>query len=696
MSTPESLLKMESLDAVKQVLLDNLPSWVKKEWLVIEGIRPKAPSSKDALAEMTFSSFYAPPAISAKFKDPLTFQFKRLNLTEFLTGVDKTVKFKGSVSSVDILSRLLAKHEIPVSPTDVELFTTEAAGSYVITAPASSPRWVGSVTLQLVREAYLLKEFFSNTAIFIPFSASFRSDDFLKVLLKAIENHNSSYEEPYQLRPEDFRITSGPSVITADDSGLNTKITLTGVGGDFTGSMDFTYQRKSYTPTYRHPVRVATGGVVTRAKVLDAINFKYDTCLVESDIANWASLPSNLVEKGTYRLISTTNSLTTVGDIYVELVIWDESNQIDLATEIFDNVMDGFVLTHNCKMPLELVAPKLDGFTPPFPRPDITTCTTKPYLTGFTSIKKQILSEFTRTPFIVGFTSIKGKPVSEWTPEPYLDGFSTEKKRPLSDEFHQSKQDGFDSDKVYLLSEVLGKKSQDGFESDKRRPLSQVLEITALDGWTSNLTLKLSQVLHTTSQSGFESDKKKPLANDLPVTEQDGFDSDKLKLLPEVIDVPALDGFESDKRYLLSELVTEHALDGYDSDKLKLLTEVIVSTIQDGFESDKQYLLSEQIPTPKLGGYESGKLKLLSEALPRTWQDGFAGKEKRRLDEVLWIKKLGGYETIHLKKKLSEVLAPRLDGFEGKTSSDVDLTNVIVNNTPAGLNFPPPPVPPTP
>jgi hypothetical protein len=691
MSTPESLLKMDSLEAVKQILLDNLPSWVNKEWLVIENIRPKGvPTSKDALAEMTFSSFYAPPAISAKFKDPLTFQFKRLNLTEFLTGVDKTVKFKGSVSSVDILSRLLAKHDIPVSADDVTLFTTETAGSYVISAPETSPRWVGSVALQLIREAYLLKEFFSNTAIFIPFSTGFRSDDFLKVLLKAIENHNSSYEEPYQLRPEDFRITSGPTVISPDDNGLNTKITLTGVGGDFTGSMDFTYQRKSYTPTYRHAVRVATGGVVTRAKVLDAINFKFDTGLVESDISNWATLPSTLVEKGIYRLTTTPNSLTTVGDIYVELVIWDESNQIDLATEVFDNVLDGFVLKFGCKMPLELLAPKLDGFVPPFPAPDIRTCTSKPYLDGFTSVKKMPIGEFTRTPFIMGFESIKKLPIGEWTPEPYLDGFTSEKHRPLSDEFHLPKQDGFDSDKRKLISEAF-QGSQHGFESDKRRPLSQVLEITQLDGWTSNLTRRLSQTLHTTAQEGFESDKKKLLENDLPVTQQDGFDSDKLKLLPEVIDVRTLDGYESDKRHLLSEEIVDRALNGYDSDKLKLLPEVVDTPALDGFESDKRYLLPELIETPALDGYDSDKLKLLSEEVETL--DGFEGKTKHRLTEALWKPKLDGFETVHLKKKLSEVVLPRLDGFEGKPPGGVDLKDVIFVKTPNGLSYPPPPTP---
>ncbi len=79
MSTPESLLKMDSLEAVKQVLIDNLPAWVQRDWLVIENIRPKATATaKETLAEMTFSSFYAPPAISAKFKDPLTFQFDLL------------------------------------------------------------------------------------------------------------------------------------------------------------------------------------------------------------------------------------------------------------------------------------------------------------------------------------------------------------------------------------------------------------------------------------------------------------------------------------------------------------------------------------------------------------------------------------------------------------------------------------------
>jgi hypothetical protein len=692
MSTPESLLKMDSLDAVKQVLLDNLPAWVKKEWLVVEGIRPKgAPFPKDALAEMTFSSFYAPPAISAKFKDPLTFQFRRLDLSEFLAGVDKTVKFKGLVSSVDILSRLLAKHDIPVSQADVDFFMTEAAGEYVITAPSTSPRWVGSIALQLVREAYLLKEFFSNAAIYIPFSPSFRSDDFLKVLLKAIENHNSSYEEPYKLRPEDFRITAGPTVIEPDDTGLNTKITLTGIGGDFTGSMDFIYQRKSYTPTYRHAVKVATGGTPTREKVLDAINFKYDTGLVESDIANWDSLPASIVEKGTYRLITVPDSLTTVGDIYVELIIYDESNQIDLQTEIFDEVLDGFILTHTCKMSLELLAPnkELDGFIPPYAKPDVSVCTTVPYLDGFTSTKKRPIAEYTKVPFLDGFDSVKGRVISEVTPLPFLDGFSSDKKRSLPERIRERELDGFDGYKLKLLNEVYTEPSLDGFDSLKRKPLSEVLYIRKLDGWDADTRLPLTEVLVTTKLNGFESDKKHSIANELETTKQDGFDSDKLKLLTEVVVTPGLDGFESDKRHLLSEQIPVPALDGYDSDKLKLLTEVLEPD-QDGFESDKLYLLSEQVPTPALDGYDSDKLKLLSEVVESL--DGFEGKTKHRLSQALAIRKLPGFESDKL-KKLSEVFVPKVDGFEGKGPDGMDLSKIITKTKVEGLNYPTPPTP---
>ena len=656
MSTPESLLKMESLEAVKKILLDSLPTWVKNEWLVIENIRPNgAPSSLDALAEMTFSSFYAPPAISAKFKDPLTFQFKRLNLSTFLAGANKTVKFKGSINSVDILSRLLAKYDVPVSTADVVNFTTEAAGSYVINAQSSSPRWVGSVTLQLLREAYLLKEFFSNTAIFIPFSASFRSDDFLKVLLKAIENHNSSYEEPYQLRPEDFRITEGPSVIEPDDTGLNTKITLTGVGGDFTGSMEFTYQRKSYTPTYRWPIRVATGGTVTRAKVLDAINFKYDTGLVEADVSNWDSLPVTITDKQVCRLTTVPTSLTTVGDIYVELVVYDESNQIDLATEIFDEVLDGFILPHTCKMSIDLLANKkhLDGYIPPYARPDVSVCTTVPFLDGFHSEKPLILEENVGITFLDGFESVKAKPISELVPIPYLDGWDTEKKWHLPEILAVTELDGYDSDKRKLLPEVFDDKSLDGFDSNKRKLLSEVFETTSLGGWDFSKGKPLSEILHVQSQTGFDSDKTKSLGDTIEITQQDGFDSSKLKLLSEVLPTPALDGFESDKQHLLSEQLAEPTLDGFDSDKLKLLSEV-VGTTADGFDGKSTQLLSQELWTSEQGGFNSDKQKLLSEVLH----------------------------------------TPKLDGFEGKGPGPKDLNALLTKTVVEGLNYPDAPTQP--
>lgn len=612
MSTPESLLKMESLEAVKQILLDNLPAWVDKNWLVIENIRPQAaPLAKGTLAEMTFSSFYAPPAISAKFRDPLTFQYDRLNLSEFLTGVDKTVKFKGSISSVDILSRALAKYDIPVSERDVELFTTETAGSYVITAPASSPRWVGSVALQLLREAYLLKEFFKNTAIFIPFSPSFRTDDFLKVLLAAIENHNSSYEEPYTLLPQDFRITSGPTAITPDDNGLNTKITLSGVGGQWAGDMEFHYQRKSYTNTYRHPVVVETGGVVTPAKVLDAINFKFDTGLIEDDISNWPSLPSSITEKGTYRLTTVANSLTTVGDIYVELVIFDEANQLDLATEIFADALDGFVLTHQCKIPLDAVAPNklLDGFVPPYGEPDVSVCVHTPYLEGFTS----------------------------------------EKKVPIGERLKVTAVDGWDSDKRKPIGEFLPVRDLVGFQSDKTRSLADVLTTTTLDGWDSDKGIPISTVIEKASLNGFDSTKSKSIATTITQPELDGFNSDKRYKLSEVITVTTLPGFESDKRLAITDAIILDQLDGWDSDKTKRLSELI---------------------TPRLDGFESGK--------------------RRRLDQVVTESSLGGFETDKLTKRLAEVLKSSQDGFDSYKRMKADLTEVILNTEPDGLNYPTP------
>lgn len=687
MSTPESLLKIDSLEAVKQILLDNLPSWVKKEWLVVENIRPSgAPLSKETLADMTFSSFYAPPAISAKFKDPLTFQFQRLNLSEFLAGVDKKVKFKGVVSSVDILSRLLVKYGIPVTESDVELFTTEVAGSYVITAPSTSPRWVGSIALQLIREAYLLKEFFKNSNIYIPFAPSFRSDDFLTVLLKAIQNTNSSFDEPYTLRAEDFRITSGPNVVTADDTGLNTTITLTGVGGDFTGSMDFTYQRKSYTDTYRHAVTVATGGVVTRAKVLDAINFKFDTGLVEQDISNWESLPARLDNEAVYRLTTVSNSLTTVGDIYVELVMWDGSNQTDLATEIFSDVLDGITLTHTCKIPIGVVANNklLDGLEPPFAAPDITICTSEPYLDGFTSNKGVLIGERTDEPYLKGFETAKPILIGECTENAYLDGWDSEKRLPISEAVLITSIDGFDSDKRKLLGDYISR--LDGFRSDKKRLLDEEVRALKLDGFDVK-GKDLNVIVTEPALDGFVSDKIKALPNTVVDTELLGFDTDKLKLLPQYVDDTSLAGFASDKKYRLDEAILDTDLDGYLSDKLKLLSQIVVERRLNGYESDKQRLLSETVlvhaldgydsvklkllpevvPDHTLEGYDSYKLHLLSEVIPVVELVGFIEDKRKRLSETVIVLDLVGFDN-YKRRPLSEyVTVHQLDGFDGDT-----------------------------
>lgn len=690
MSTPESLLKMDSLEAVKQVLIDNLPAWVQRDWLTIENIRPKASATaKETLAEMTFSSFYAPPAISAKFKDPLTFQFDRLSLATFLAGVDKKVKFKGSVSAVDILSRLLAKYDIPVSALDVVNFTTETAGSYVINASATSPRWVGSVSLELVRDAYLLQEFFNNTDLFIPFAPSFRSDDFLKVLLKAIENHNSSYEEPYTLKAEDFRITAGPTSITPDDNGVNTRITLTGVGGDFTGSMDFTYQRKSYTSTYRWPVVVATGGVITRAKVLDAINFKFDTGLVETDVSNWATLPATHREDEVHRLTTFPNSLTTVGDIYVKFVMWDESNQVDLATEITADNLPGFVLEHTCKIPLEAIAPNklLDGFIPPYEQPNVEECIHQPFLDGFTSDKKIRISEVVR-PKGDGFDSTKQYLISEILGNK-LTGFQSDKKRSLKDTLTELALDGFDSDKLKKLSELLGDQL-DGFESDKLYLLGEALAETGLDGYDSDKKKLLSEVVDSVLD-GFESDKKRLLSELLVDVGLNGWDSLKKKHLAELVE-PKADGFESDKSKLLSEVLIDPTLNGWDSAKKKHLAEIL-GTDLDGFEGKQGYLLSQVLDKLALDGFDSVKLKHLAEVVGNDL-DGFDGKAGKLIAELFDSTRLDGFETTKLKKRLSEVVGTKLDGFEGKTANGVDLANVILITEPNGLWYPAPPVKP--
>lgn len=594
MSTPESLLKMDSLEAIKQVLLDNLPAWVEKDWLVIENIRTKGTSTpKDALAEMTFSSFYAPPAIHAKFTAPLTFQFRRLNLSEFLTGVPRTVKYKGSISSVDILARLLAAYDIPVNQQDVTLFTTETAGNCVITASPNSPRWVGQATLQLIREAYLLKEFFKNTSVFIPFSTSFRSSDFLSVLLKAIENHNSSYEEPYVLKATDFRITAGPTVIEPDDDGLNTRITLTGTGGTFAGSLDFTYQRKSYTRTFRHPVQVATGGVVTRAKVLDAINFKYDTGLIESDIANWSTLPASHTTADTYRLTTVPGSFTTVGDIYVELVVYNASNQIDLGTEIPTDLMDGFVLPFTCKMELGLIAENkdLDGFVPPFAAPDVSVCTTKPYLDGFFSDKPLLISENTQEPYLDGFTSDKRPVIDELLPIPYLDGFESNKPLLIAEQLPVTRLDGWDGKDTWRIDQLLATTSLDGFKSNKRKPLSDVLETPSLDGWDFAKGIPLSGMLTKTELQGFDSDKKLGLGDLLEQTKLDGWDyHETTKSIAELFDDTQLDGFDSDKKIRLAGTLHQTKLNGFDGKTFRKrdLAEVLTNLNVDGLNYPEQ------------------------------------------------------------------------------------------------------------
>lgn len=314
MITPEALLRMDSIEALKAMVVESLNGDFKKEWVEIKDISPIPGEVTLTEATTFFNAAYAP--LAAVAFEPFTFRYHRLSL-DFFQGVDLSVKYQSNATAEDIFKQFAGKWNIPVNVHDVEYQTYPSFGSILIQAAARSPRWIGSILLNGSEYLPEIDKFITTNSMAFPFDAMFTSVEFRRLVARFL-NDVHRYRLPYPIMPSMFLpdVTSIER-LASDIEPFNTKITLQFQSG-FSGDLDVIYSRRSFPKTYRFPVKMSGSRNITPESFVNKLSSILGVQILVSDVD--FQLPETLSTSGgtVFHVPFKESSLTFVGEVWVE------------------------------------------------------------------------------------------------------------------------------------------------------------------------------------------------------------------------------------------------------------------------------------------------------------------------------------------------------------------------------------------
>lgn len=260
MIAPESLLRMHPLDALRAQIGERLKAPLQASYLKIEA--PKAVSGVKTSVKVSIDKSKAPLDLWDRVGS-FEFEYDRIDLNSFTSGLNKTVKAALPVTPQALLSNVFYLYGIPVIDSDLVDARYTTLGSADVIAADESYRWVGDVELTIAMLGIeILGLVMVNTFTF-SFTADYRSAD-VKNRITTHFNLANSASLPTAVLPAMFTL-GNPVVNNAEGEGDNTKIKLTFNGSPYIGSVDVIYGRRSFPDTFRWPVEITTPVIDTSA-----------------------------------------------------------------------------------------------------------------------------------------------------------------------------------------------------------------------------------------------------------------------------------------------------------------------------------------------------------------------------------------------------------------------------------------------
>lgn len=316
MITQETLLRMDSIAALKAMAIDIFDSDFDQEWLEVFDVSASSIGEPTkTLATVFFNGAYAPTKAVAI--EPLQFYYDRLHLSDFFEGVDKNVAHRMGATALDIMRDFALEYRIPFRESDVVNALYTDFGSIVIQAGAKSPRWIGSIILNSSEYVPDINEFISVREYNFPFDGHFSSSRVREKLATYINLHHSD-RLPILLIPDMFSIDVERLVsIAPNDSIHNTRVILPFTSG-YGGELEVVYSRRSFPKTYRWPVKLYGSGGISVENLLIKLSDSIGVYIAPDDV-ELVSVPTLAVgETKVFHIPFKPSSLAFVGEIWVE------------------------------------------------------------------------------------------------------------------------------------------------------------------------------------------------------------------------------------------------------------------------------------------------------------------------------------------------------------------------------------------
>jgi len=312
MIAPESLLRMHPLDALRAQIGERLKAPLQASYLKIDP--PKTVSGVKTSVQVSIDKSKAPIDLWDRV-GTFHFEYDRIDLTAFTSGLNKTVRSSLPVTPQALLSKLFYLYGIPIIDSDLVDARYTTLGSADVIAADESYRWVGDTQLTIAMLGIeILGLIMVNTFTF-SFTADWRSAD-VKNRITTHLNLGNSASLPTAVVASMF--TLGTPVVNGPESaGNNTKIKLTFNGSPYEGSVDVVYGRRSFPDTFRWPVKI-TNPVIDTSALAPTLSTKLG-CLITSGDLKAEPIPAVSVgQKVSFPVHFKETSLAYVGSILIE------------------------------------------------------------------------------------------------------------------------------------------------------------------------------------------------------------------------------------------------------------------------------------------------------------------------------------------------------------------------------------------
>lgn len=312
MIAPETLLKMHPLDAVRAQIQEQVRAPLQAIHLKIE-----KPVSLGGLRTQIFATIdkkRAPVELWDR-TGGFMFEYDRLDLGNFVQGMNTALPSQLPTGSVDLLRALLSPRDIVVDDDDIAPAVYTQLGSAEIMAAEESYRWIGSMTMTINGQALEISTLVRNKTFTLSFTSNFKSSTVLGDLIMHLNLSNPGLPKAVLAAMVSIGL---PEQMGADHDGDNTRVLLTFNGFPYVGSIYATYQRRSFPKTFRNAIKIAGGAISNTSQLAGPLSGLMGCTITAADIAPQPMPNQALNNKQKVSVNFHGESLAYVGSILVE------------------------------------------------------------------------------------------------------------------------------------------------------------------------------------------------------------------------------------------------------------------------------------------------------------------------------------------------------------------------------------------